>query len=129
MLRKICNFKLNMKYIFVFFLSFYGFSQDLPFLMDQKFSIKTNKLKITEHHNQLKKVVEFHSNGVKAQEGYLKRDRLHGEWTYYNDAGEKICIANYNDGKKEGKWIFLFGDYLKEIEFSGNYFVREVILD
>lgn len=63
----------------------------------------------------------FHANGTVSQEGTFNLDKqLHGKWTSYNEAGEKIASGKYSNGLKTGKWQFWSGDEVKEVAYSDN---------
>ena len=62
----------------------------------------------------------FHENGVVAQEGFYQNGKLHGEWTMYDQQGEKIAMGTYQQGKRTGKWFFWSAESLKEVDFVNN---------
>jgi antitoxin component YwqK of YwqJK toxin-antitoxin module len=62
----------------------------------------------------------FHDNGVVAQEGFYQNGKLHGEWTMYDQQGEKIAMGTYQQGKRTGKWFFWSEESLKEVDFVNN---------
>ena len=45
-------------------------------------------------------VVSYHDNGQIAQKGYLKNNKLHGEWISYTETGEKLAQGTYLKGKR-----------------------------
>lgn len=63
----------------------------------------------------------YAENGQISQEGTFNTDgKLHGQWTSYNEDGEKIAVGSYENGAKTGTWYFWADDTLKEVEFSDN---------
>ncbi|PHQ30908.1 MAG: nicotinic acid mononucleotide adenyltransferase [Leeuwenhoekiella sp.] len=65
------------------------------------------------------KATLFYDNGQVSQEGYYTADgKLHGEWVSYDTDGKKTAVANYNEGKKTGKWFFWEDDTLREVDYS-----------
>jgi len=73
-----------------------------------------------EKVGKMVKATYFHENGEIAQVGYLKNNKLHGQWLMYNVEGKKIASGKYVDGKREGKWFFWEGEILKEVDFKDN---------
>jgi len=65
------------------------------------------------------KATLFHDNGQVSQEGYYTAEgKLQGKWVSYNAEGEKTAVANYEEGKKTGKWFFWNEDTLREVDYS-----------
>jgi antitoxin component YwqK of YwqJK toxin-antitoxin module len=62
----------------------------------------------------------FHANGAVAQQGFFVNEKLQGEWTMFNDKGEKIAIGNYDSGVRTGTWLFWDGEVVKEVDFQNN---------
>ena len=66
-------------------------------------------------------VVYYHDNGIISQTGsYTKVGKLQGDWLSYDTNGKKIVSAQYDNGKKVGKWFYWAGDTLKEVDYSNN---------
>lgn len=66
-------------------------------------------------------VTYYHDNGEIQQTGTFNVEgKLHGEWTSFDTQGNKVAVATYNNGKKEGKWFFWTGNVLKEVDYSSN---------
>ncbi|MFD1161075.1 MULTISPECIES: toxin-antitoxin system YwqK family antitoxin [Hwangdonia] len=81
----------------------------------QKRDLKLNK------DTNLIDVVYYHDNGVVSQKGsYTVDGKLQGEWLSFNTAGEKIVSANYDNGKKVGKWIYWIDGIKKEVNYENN---------
>lgn len=60
----------------------------------------------------------YHDNGEVQQKGYFNVEgKLQGEWTSYNEDGQKVALGNYENGKKAGKWFFWDGESLKEVDY------------
>ena len=73
-----------------------------------------------EKEGKMVKATYFHDNGEIAQTGYLKDNKLHGQWFMYDANGKKIATGKYVDGTREGKWLFWRGDVLREVDFVDN---------
>lgn len=65
----------------------------------------------------LVEVTIYHDNGEIEQHGFFKDKKLHGTWQFFNNEGKKLAVANYNQGKKTGKWLFWNNDTLKEVDY------------
>jgi len=84
------------------------------------FAQEKRDLKLNKETNLIE-VVYFHDNGTISQTGfYTKAGKLQGEWLSYNKTGKKISSANYDNGKKSGKWFFWNEDKLKEVDYHNN---------
>ena len=89
-------------------LTTYGFAQ-------QKRDLKLNK------DTNLIEVVYYHDNGKISQTGFYTQDgKLQGEWISYNKEGDKIVLANYQNGVKVGKWIYWIDGNIKEVDYTNN---------
>ncbi|MFD0796086.1 nicotinic acid mononucleotide adenyltransferase [Maribacter chungangensis] len=93
-------------YIVALTFSFGVYAQDVA----PKFEKEGNKVKATY----------FHTNGEIAQQGYFLNEKLEGEWTMFNEKGDKIAMGNYFKGAKTGTWMFWEGDTVKEVDFNDN---------
>lgn len=51
----------------------------------------------------LYKIEEFHDNGIKRIEGYMKNDKRNGRWNSWHSNGRLWSVANYLDGNLDGK--------------------------
>ena len=81
----------------------------------QKRELKHNK------ETDLIEVVYYHDNGVVSQTGsYTADGKLQGEWLSFNTEGNKLVSANYDNGKKVGKWIHWIDGKPKEVDYSKN---------
>ncbi|WP_034042729.1 toxin-antitoxin system YwqK family antitoxin [Wocania ichthyoenteri] len=102
--------KKSILFVFAFLITVVSFAQD-----KQKRDLKLNK------DTNLIDVVYYHDNGVVSQTGsYTVDGKLQGEWLSFNTAGKKIVSANYDNGKKVGKWIYLIDGALKEVDYTKN---------
>ena len=73
-------------------------------------------------------VTYYHDNGVVSQKGsYTLDGKLHGEWLSFNAQGEKTVSANYDNGKKVGKWIHWIDGVIKEVNYDNNVVSEETI--
>ena len=78
------------------------------------------ELKLNEETNLID-VVYYHDNGVVSQTGsYTADGKLHGKWLSFNEEGEKIVSANYDNGKKVGKWMYWIDGIKKEVNYQNN---------
>ena len=72
-------------------------------------------------------VVYYHDNGEISQTGsYTLDGKLHGNWMSYNSKGEKMASANYDHGKKVGKWFYWQNETLKEVDYNKNEIVSVI---
>ena len=84
----------------------------------EKRTIKLNKEK------NLYEVVYYHDNGEVSQTGFFNKEgKLHGQWFSYCKEGNKIVSANYENGKKVGKWFYWDDQTLKEVDYDKNRIV------
>jgi len=78
----------------------------------------------TLKHNQETNLIEvsyFHDNGVVSQKGfYTAEGKLQGNWLSYDVNGKKTVSANYDNGKKVGKWFYWNNTTLKEVDYNNN---------
>ena len=96
--------------LFAFLITVVAFAQD-----KQKRELKLNK------ETNLIEVVYYHDNGVVSQKGtYTLDGKLHGEWLSYNEEGKKTVSANYDNGKKVGKWIYWIDGEKKVVNYNDN---------
>ena len=87
----------------------------VSFAQEQKRELKLNK------DTNLIDVVYYHDNGVVSQTGsYTADGKLQGAWLSYDKEGKKIVSANYDNGKKVGKWIHWIDGVPKEVNYSKN---------
>jgi antitoxin component YwqK of YwqJK toxin-antitoxin module len=78
---------------------------------DLKLNKKTNLIEVTYYHD----------NGVVSQTGYYTLDgKLEGKWLSYDAEGNKQISANYDNGRKVGKWFFWNENTLKEVDYDNN---------
>ena len=94
--------------IFAFLITVVSFAQ-------QKRELKHNP------DTNLIDVVYYHDNGVVSQTGaYTTDGKLQGAWLSFDTEGKKIVSANYDNGKKVGKWIHWIDGKPKEVDYSKN---------
>lgn len=87
----------------------------------QKREMKLNK------ETNLIEVVYYHDNGVVSQTGtYTADGKLQGNWLTFDEAGKKTVSANYDNGKKVGKWIYWTGKTVREVDYSNNQIANVV---
>lgn len=91
------------------------------------FGQQKRDLKLNENTNLID-VTYYHDNGVVSQKGsYTLDGKLHGEWLSFNAQGEKTVSANYDNGKKVGKWIHWIDGVRKEVNYVNNEASKEII--
>jgi antitoxin component YwqK of YwqJK toxin-antitoxin module len=87
------------------------------------FAQQERQLKINDDTNLIE-VTYYHDNGVVSQTGFYTLDgKLQGEWLSFNTKGEKSVSANYDNGKKVGKWFYWTDKTLKEVDYTNNAIV------
>lgn len=80
---------------------------------------KTCKKNSYELSDGLIKATLYHDNGEIAQTGYYtKENKLQGEWISYDMSGNKTAVAQYDNGKKVGTWLFYQGSIMKEVTYA-----------
>jgi len=62
----------------------------------------------------------FHENGAIAQKGFFLNKKRHGEWTSFDNKGQKTAQAEFKNGQKTGKWFIWNGDKLTEVDYKNN---------
>ncbi len=78
-----------------------------------------NKKNSYVKNGDLIEAVLYHDNGTVAQTGsYTLDNELEGEWISYDAEGNRTALANYNQGKKVGTWLFYQGDEMKEVSYT-----------
>lgn len=77
-----------------------------------------------EKQNDLVKATYYYNNGAIKEVGFFKENKLHSQWVTYNEAGEKITVAEYDMGKKVGKWYVIADDTVKELTYESNKLVK-----
>ena len=76
------------------------------------------KVEVIENENGYE-ATYYHDNGQIAQHGFFNLDgKLHGTWKSYDVNGNKTAIANYDNGRKAGKWLFWTEDKLTEVDYK-----------
>ena len=100
--------KKSVLFFFAFLITVLSFAQ-------QKRDLKLNK------DTNLIEVVYYHDNGVVSQTGtYTLDGKLQGVWLSFDTEGKKIVSANYDNGKKVGKWFYWNNGSVKEVDYSDN---------
>jgi antitoxin component YwqK of YwqJK toxin-antitoxin module len=94
------------------------------------FAQQKEKLELNEDTN-LVEATYYHDNGMVSQTGTFTQDgKLQGEWLSFNTEGNKLVSANYDNGKKVGKWFYWNDKTLKEVNYENNVIVSvdEIVL-
>lgn len=63
--------------------------------------------KVTESSS---KATWFHANGSVREVGYFLNGQKHGTWISYDESGNKVMEANYNNGVKDGNFSAWFSN-------------------
>jgi len=68
------------------------------------------------------KATLYYSSGEVSQQGfYTKQGKLQGDWTSFDQKGNKTAEAHYENGEKTGKWFFWQDDnILKEVDYHNS---------
>ena len=69
------------------------------------------------------KATYYFEDGKIKEQGFFKDAKLTGKWVSYNKEGEKTMIAQYEAGRKVGKWFAWNNNSLKEINYANNRIV------
>lgn len=77
-----------------------------------------------EKEGDLVKATYYYDNGSIKEIGFFKENKLHNQWISYNESGEKTTIANYDMGRKVGKWYVVSNDTIKELTYESNKLVK-----
>ena len=84
------------------------------------FAQKERTLKVNKETNLID-VVYYHDNGVVSQTGtYTLDGKLQGQWLSYDTEGNKTVLANYDNGKKVGKWFYYTDSIIREVDYDSN---------
>lgn len=84
------------------------------------FAQTENNLVEKEKVGDLEKVTIFYESGEIHQIGFIKNEKLHGEWKSFDREGNKLAEANYKNGSKVGKWIFWNGNEKTIVDYNQN---------
>ncbi|MFK7782192.1 toxin-antitoxin system YwqK family antitoxin [Psychroserpens sp.] len=84
------------------------------------FAQQERDLKLNKDANLIE-VIYYHDNGVVSQTGFYTVDgELQGEWLSFDTEGKKLISANYDNGKKVGKWFYWNNTTLTEVDYTNN---------
>ena len=90
------------------------------FIGISSFAQKERVLKLNKEKNLIE-VVYYHDNGEVSQTGtYTLDGKLQGQWLSFDTEGNKTVLANYDNGKKVGKWFYWTKETVKEVDYSTN---------
>lgn len=81
---------------------------------------KVEYVKVNE--NLVKATYYFANNEAQIErEGYFNNDKkLEGMWVSYDQQGNKIAIAYYKNGKKDGIWTYFKEDKISIVTYADN---------
>ncbi|APY10756.1 nicotinic acid mononucleotide adenyltransferase [Seonamhaeicola sp. NFXS20] len=97
------------KYILILAVLFIGTS-----VFAQESNAKVKRVQKKE----LTEATYFYADGSIQQKGtFNKAGKLHGTWTSYDKAGNKLAVGNYENGKKVGKWLFYANGVVNEVNY------------
>ncbi|WP_188405340.1 toxin-antitoxin system YwqK family antitoxin [Psychroflexus salis] len=77
-----------------------------------------------EKKGDLVEATYFHENGTISQVGFFKDNKPTGIWKVYDENGNKITQAQYDNGVKNGRWFFWKENKLTEVEYDSNHIVK-----
>ena len=80
------------------------------------FAQENTKVKL-EKKGDLVEATYFYDSGAVEQKGTFKNNKLHGVWTSYTEAGKKLAVGAYDQGRKVGKWFFWTDAKLSEVDY------------
>ncbi|MBZ9652364.1 toxin-antitoxin system YwqK family antitoxin [Psychroflexus montanilacus] len=93
----------------------------MVFLMSFTLFAQTeNNLVKTEKVGDLEKVMIYYESGELHQIGFIKNDKLHGDWQSFDKDGNKTVEATYNKGMKVGKWTFWNNGEKTEVNYNNS---------
>ena len=101
----------------------YGFM--LAILFSAALYAQENK-PVFEQEGAMVKATYYHDNGIVAQQGYFLNEKLHEQWSMFNDKGEMIAKGSYYMGKRTGKWYFWNPEGVREVDYKDNKIVNVV---
>jgi hypothetical protein len=84
------------------------------------FAQNTNVTPKLEVVGNLVKATFLYDDGQVKQEGFYENGKLQGKWISYDINGNKTAVAEYNKGKKVGKWFFWNDSVLSEVDYADN---------
>jgi antitoxin component YwqK of YwqJK toxin-antitoxin module len=65
------------------------------------------------------------NSSVIEREGFFnKNEKLHGMWVSYDVQGNKIAIAYYNNGKKDGVWSYFKDGKVNLVTYDNNKIIN-----
>ncbi|TYP99644.1 hypothetical protein C7447_101246 [Tenacibaculum adriaticum] len=73
-----------------------------------------------EKAGDMVKVTNFYEDGTVKEQGFYKNKMLAGTWVTFDKKGNKTVMAQYENGKKVGKWFVWNKDGLQEINYEDN---------
>ena len=91
----------------------------MAFLAITAITAQSNKPVFEKVGDQIKGTF-YHDNGTIQQQGFYQAGKLHGEWISYDIQGEKLALAQYNEGVKTGKWFLWNNGVLTEVDYKNN---------
>ena len=69
------------------------------------------------------KATYFYADGAVYRQGFFKNQKLAGQWTEFDQKGNKTLIAFYQNGKKIGTWYQWKNDLVREMIYENNKIV------
>ena len=78
------------------------------------------KKPLYEAVGDLVKATYYYADGSVESQGFFKDRKLTGQWTKFDEKGNKIAIGYYKKGKKVGTWFQWKGNVLRQINYDNN---------
>lgn len=79
-----------------------------------------NKEPKFEAAGDLVKATYYYEDGTIHKQGFFKNKKLTGEWTQFDEKGNKVAVGYYKEGKKVGTWIQWRNNTLRQIKYNNN---------
>lgn len=78
------------------------------------------KYEYIQQKNQTVRVTHYFKSGAVKSIGHFKKGHKHGLWQNFNEEGQQLTNAFFNNNKKDGYWTF----YNQEGELSCSLFYK-----
>lgn len=82
------------------------------------------KPKFERLDNGLVQATYYHADGTVRETGFFKNKKLHGAWLRYDEDGNIMTKAKYDQGKRTGVWLFWEDDKLREVTYDKHAIVE-----
>jgi len=81
------------------------------------------KVEYKKVENDLVQVTYYFADNssIVEKEGFFNKEgNLQGTWVSYNVDGDKTVVANYNNGVKDGVWMYFKDDKINVVTYNNN---------